>query len=80
MSSFPQLSDMKIIGASSSYLRYYKDNDYNVEDQRVGISNEYKLVVKKISKNSYYSSKYGHRNSYTYYTGYADVICIAFKK
>ena len=70
---------MKIVGASSSYLSYYKDNDYNEEDQRVGITNEYKLVVKKRSKNSYYN-KNGHRNSYTYYTGYADVICIAFKK
>ena len=77
--SFPQISDMKIVGASSSYLSYYKDNDYNEEDQRVGITNEYKLVVKKRSKNSYYN-KNGHQNSYTYYTGYADVICIAFKK
>ena len=78
-SSFTELSKMKIIGASSSYLRYYKDNGYNEEDQRVGITNEYKLVVKKLSINSGYSSD-DHYYSYTYYTGYADVICIAFKK
>lgn len=77
--SFPQLSEMKIIGASSSYLEYYKDNGTNVEDQRVGITNEYILVVKKISRNSYYN-KNGHRYSSTYYAGYADVVCIAFKK
>lgn len=77
--SFPQLSEMKIIGASSSYLEYYKNNGTNVEDQRVGITNEYILVVKKISRNSYYN-KNGHRYSSTYYAGYADVVCIAFKK
>ena len=78
-SSFPELADLKIIGASSSYLEYYKDNGYNVEDQRVGITRENQLIVKKKSKDSGYN-KNGHHYSYSYYTGYADVICLAFKK
>lgn len=78
-SSFPQLADFKIIGASSSYLSYYKNNGYNEEDQRVGITRENKLIVKKRSKDSGYDND-GHYYSYNYYAGYADVICLAFKK
>ncbi len=76
---FPNIEDMKFVGVSSMHLDSVGNLGKEEMDQRVGVSKDYILIAKRRSIVSH-SGKNGSYNTIHYYTGYADVICIAFKK